>query len=245
MAILTESKIKKLLRTTELKETKYLVLEPGTVITPSAKEYLKDITIEYVEMTEESRAMNQEITLPTGELKIDERLDSKGIQELLIYKDANGQEIWKSQLIYQFKIKIDLIISRILTLQKKSQHVDDIELIESLNRILMIIKTIPIDALALDKMEMVEEIVKIVEDKRPYAMSLYPESIFIPDYKEEECVIALFELHAYLQELEHFIAKEMKDSLRFENYINYISIMTVLREYSWILMIQSKENSIE
>ncbi|WP_353097287.1 hypothetical protein [Tissierella praeacuta] len=242
MAILTESKIKKLFRTTRLKETKSLVLEPGTIITPSAKEYLKDITIEYMEIPETSETKNQEATFPMTQLKVSE---PKNIQEVLIYDNGKGQKMWRSHLTYQFKIKIDIIISRILTLQKKSHHIGKIELVEALNTILIVVKTISMEILASDKLDLVQEIERLLEDKKPYVASLYPEDSFIPTYKDEECVIALFELHSYLRELEHFIAKEMKEILTFEDYINCISTLTILKDYCWILMVQSKENSVE
>lgn len=238
MAVLTESKIKKLLRRTELKETKSLVLEPGTVITPSAKEYLKDITIRYMKVAEACEIENQETRLPRKESKIDKIRNEKGIQEVLIYKDGNGKEMWKNQSTYQFKTKIDIIISRILILQKKSQHMGNMELVEGLNNILMVFKSISIEK----KLELVEEIESLLKEKNPYSVSSYLQDSFIPTYKDEEYIIALFELHAHFKELEYFIANGMKESLSFENYINYMSIATILKEYCWILMVKFKEN---
>ena len=237
MAILTESKIKRLLRTTKLRETKFLVLEPGTVITPSAKEYLKDITIGYTEIPEAA--------IPITQLKVNEPNNPKSIQEVLIYNSENGQEALKSHLNYQFRIKIDIIISRILTLQKKSHHIGRMGLVEGLNTTLMLVKTISMETLASDKTDQVKEIEKLLEDKNPYLSGIYPEGSYIPTYKDEECVIALFELHAYLQELEHFIAKEMKESLAIDYYTNYIFIATILKDYCWILLVQLKENLLE
>ena len=49
MAVLTESKIRKLIKTPEVQASKRLVLEPGTIITPSAKSYLTNIKVEYRE----------------------------------------------------------------------------------------------------------------------------------------------------------------------------------------------------
>lgn len=242
MAILTESKIKKLLRTTKLKETKFLVIEPGTVITPSAREYLKDITIEYADIAETSEAKNQETTSPKTQLKINESKNTRNIHEDLICNNGSGQETWKNHLSYQFKIKIDITISRIVTLQKKSHNIGKMELVESLNTILMIVKAISIETLLSYRLELVQKIEKLLEEKKSYSVSLYPEGIFIPTYKDEDCVIALFELHAYLQELEYFIAKEMKEILKFEDYINYISIATSLKDYCWILIVQTKES---
>ncbi len=242
MAILTESKIKKLLRTTKLKETKFLVIEPGTVITPSAREYLKDITIEYADIAETSEAKNLERTSPKPQLTINESKNTRNIHEALICNNGSGQEIWKSHLSYQFKIKIDITISRIVTLQKKSHNIGKMELVESLNTILMIVKAISIETLLSYRLELVQKIEKLLEEKKSYSVSLYPEGIFIPTYKDEDCVIALFELHAYLQELEYFIAKEMKEILKFEDYINYISIANSLKDYCWILIVQTKES---
>ena len=211
MAILTESKIKRLLRTTNLKETKLLVLEPGTVITPSAKEYLKGITIEYMKKPEATSPMTQ----------------------------------WKSQLTYQFRIKINIAISHIVTLQKKSHDMGNTELVVALNTILMIVKTITMETLASYRLELVQEIEELLKDKKPYVDSIYPEDSYVPTYKDEECVIALFELHACLQDLEHFIAKEMKEGLKFEDYIKCISIATTLKDYCWVLMVQMIENSVK
>ncbi len=236
MAILTESKIKKLLRTTKLKETKFLILEPGTVITPSAKEYLKDIAIEYADTAETSETKNQETTSPKTQFKINESNNTRNIHEVLICNNGSGEEIWKSRLSYQFKIKIDITISCIVTLQKKSHNIGKIELVEALNTILMIVKAMSIETLLSYRLELIQKIEKFLEEKKSYNA---------PTYKDEECVIALFELHAYLQDLEHFIAKEMKEILKFEDYINYISIATSLKNYCWILMVQSKENSVE
>lgn len=241
MAILTESKIKRLLRTTKLKETKSLVLESGTIITPSAKEYLKDITIEYVKTPELSKTKDKETSLPIPESKTNGTNNIRSIRDVLIYKNSNGEEIWRGQSNYQFKIKIDLIISRILTLQKKGQYIGNMELIEALDTILMVLKAETIQ----NKLELVQEIEKLLESKNSYILNSYLENSFIPTYKDEECTIALFELHAYLQELEHFIAKEMNEILTFENYINYISIATALKEYCWLLIVQVKEESLK
>ncbi len=245
MAILTESKIKRLLRTTNLKETKVLVLEPGTVITPSAKEYLKDITIEYLKMPEATETKTQEATFPMPRLKAKEPPDAKNIQDVLIYINGNGQVMWKSHLTYQFGIKINITISHIVTLQKKSHCIGNTVLADALNTILMVVKTITMETLASYRLDLVQEIEKLLEDKKPYIDSKYPEGSFIPSYKDEECVIALFELHAYLQELEHFIAKEMKEGLKLEDYIKCISIATTLKDYCWVLMVQMKENSVK
>ncbi len=245
MAILTESKIKRLLRTTKLKETKILVLEPGTVITPSAKEYLKDITIEYMKIPEVSETKTQEAAFPMTQLKVNEPQSAKNIQDVLIYRNGNGQVMWKSHLTYQFKIKINIIISHIVALQKKSHCIGKTELVEALNTILMVVKTITMETLASYRLDLIQEVEKLLEDKKPYIDSLYPEGSFIPTYKDEECVIALFELHAYLQELEHFIAKEMKEDLKFEDYIKCISIAATLKDYCRALMVQMKENSVK
>lgn len=231
MAILTESKIKKLLRTTKLKETKFLILEPGTVITPSAKEYLRDITIEYMEIPEESEIENQEAAFPMSQLEVSE---AENIKE---------QKAWKSHLAYQGKF--DIIISHILTLQKKSHHIGKMELVGALNTILVIVQTMTMETLASDKLDLIQEIENWLEDKKSYVASLYPEGSFIPTYKDEEWVIDLFKLHGYLQELEHFISKEMKGFLKSEDYINCISIVTILKDYCWVLMVQSKENSVK
>ncbi len=211
MAILTESKIKRLLRTTNLKETKLLVLEPGTVITPSAKEYLKGITIEYMKIPEATSPMAQ----------------------------------WKSQLTYQFRIKINIAISHIVTLQKKSHDMGNTELVVALNTILMVVKTITMETLASYRLELVQEIEKLLKDKKPYVDSIYPEDSYIPTYKDEECVIALFELHAYLQDLEQFIAKEMMEGLKYEDYIKGISMAATLKDYCWVLMVQMIESSVK
>ncbi|HBC99661.1 MAG TPA: hypothetical protein DC053_10355 [Lachnoclostridium sp.] len=211
MAILTESKIKRLLRTTNLKETKLLVLEPGTVITPSAKEYLKGITIEYMKIPEATSPMAQ----------------------------------WKSQLTYQFRIKINIAISHIVTLQKKSHDMGNTELVVALNTILMVVKTLTMETLASYRLELIQDIEKLLKDKKPYVDSVYPEDSYVPTYKDEECVIALFELHAYLQDLEHFIAKEMKEGLKYEDYIKYISMAATLKDYCWVLMVQMIENSVK
>lgn len=245
MTILTESKIKKLLRTTKLKETKHLVLEPGTVITPSAKEYLKDITIEYRHISEEHESEKQEATFPMTQLKANESKDVKNIQEILMYRNGNGQEIWKSHLRYQLKAKADGIISHILTIQKKSHHMGKMELVEALNTILIVVKTISMETLSPQILNQIKEIERLSEDKKSYVASLYPEGFFMPTYQDEECVLALFELHGCLQGLEHFIAREMKEILIFEDYIHFVSIATILKDYCWILMVQSKEKSVE
>lgn len=211
MAILTESKIKRLLRTTNLKETKLLVLEPGTVITPSAKEYLKGITIEYMKIPEVTSPMAQ----------------------------------WKSQLTYQFRIKINIAISHIVTLQKKSHDMGNTELVVALNTILMVVKTLTMETLASYRLELIQDIEKLLKDKKPYVDSVYPEDSYVPTYKDEECVIALFELHAYLQDLEHFIAKEMKEGLKYEDYIKCISMAATLKDYCWFLMVQMIESSVK
>lgn len=248
MAILTEGSIKRLLRTTELKETKHLVLEPGTVITPSAKEYLKNISIEYAEIPGIEETKKEEAALPITpmlRLKENEPKVSKNIEEVLLFKSGNGQKMWKSHFAYQFKIKIDIATSHILSLQKRSYSIGKTELTEALNTILMLIKTMSRETLTSDKLNLVQEIDNLLEEKKPYFAGLYPEGSFIPTYKDEECAVALFEIYAYLEEIEHLIAKEMKEVLAFEDYINRISIAGILKDYCWILMVQSKENSKE
>lgn len=216
MAILTESNIKRLLRTTNLKETKYLVLDPGTVITPSAKEYLKDITIEYRKIPEASETKTQDAAFPMTH-----------------------------RLTYEFEMKINIAISHIVTLQKKSHDIGNTELVVALNTILMVVKTMTMETLASYRLELVQEIEKLLKDKKPYVDSIYPEESYVPTYKDEEYVIALFELHAYLQDLEHFIAKEMKEGLKYEDYIKGISMASTLKDYCWVLMVQMIESSVK
>ena len=122
------------------------------------------------------------------------------------------------------------------------------ELVGALNTILVIVQTMTMETLASDKLDLVQEIENWLEDKKVICCQFISERLpLFQPIKMKKWVIDLFKLHGYLQELEHFISKVMKDFLKSEDYINCISIVTILKDYCWVLMgtVKRKFSGIE
>ena len=65
MAVLTERHVRQLLKSTDYQQTKQLILEPGTIITPSAKSYLTNVVVVYQDERVDSVSQDVESIQPS------------------------------------------------------------------------------------------------------------------------------------------------------------------------------------
>lgn len=213
MAILTESKIRKLLKTTNLTSTKELVLEPGTIITPSAKSYLTDITIRFQdEIVEEEPAVELPIQVkPTTEPK-------------------------ENRISKAWRVEVDQVIVSIIQKQKVFHQQNKAVQVAELAVVLNILTD-------LRKMNTAEnyEIAKTFEQTLREVQDKYPKATFIPSYDANEGSLHFYECYVQLRALELAAHKQLGDYLLEEELTQLASHCRLLIDYAWLLMAQQLE----
>lgn len=103
MAILTEDAVRKLMKTTEMQETKVVEVEKGTIITPSARSFLSDHQIKLYEIPE--CVMKKELT-PLNEEELTQA--SQTMATPFLYKTLTGGQFIEKP-IYMSVLKENII----------------------------------------------------------------------------------------------------------------------------------------
>lgn len=234
MAILTESTIRKLLRTTDLKKTKVLNLEPGTIITPSAKSYLNDITIVYQDLLEE---VTEEAL---GDFVVDTELSKKDSSKT---HNRKGQEVVYPHFTLSWCVKLEKLLSTVLLGQQLSQTEGKVSLTEELDILLTILH----DFRGLVFCENYWEKSHINEEKFEEQFEKvneqFPLGTFLPKYTDGEVVLMLYSLYADVRELELHASSCFQMYLLFDEYCSLIERCRFMAEYVWFLMINQIEGN--
>ncbi|UJF15311.1 hypothetical protein LZ578_10085 [Jeotgalibaca sp. MA1X17-3] len=232
MAILTESTIRKLLRTTDLKQTKVLHLEPGTIITPSAKSYLNDITVIYRNLLEEVEGSAHE-TID----QIDTTKDS------LKSYNRQGQEVAHNHFTLSWNIKLEKLLSTVLFGQQLSHTKKEIQLTAELDTIVTVLE----DFRRLIFYENYWEKCHIDEEKFGKQFDKIKEQFspgtFIPKYTDGEVVLMLYGLYTDVRELELYASSCFQNYLLFDDYCGLVERCRFMAEYIWSLMINRIEGN--
>lgn len=233
MAILTESTIRKLLRTTDLKQTKILYLEPGTIITPSAKSYLNEIKIVYRNLLKEGEepARNS-----VGEIESAKKDPLKSF-------NRQGQEVTYNHFTLSWSIKVEKMMSTVLLGQQLSHSKKEIQLTAELDTIVTVLQ----DFRRLMFRENYWEKCHIDEDKFEEQLEKVKDQFspgsFIPKYTEGEVILMLYGLYTDIRELELQASSCFHNYLLFDEYCGLVERCRFMTEYVWSLMINRIEGN--
>lgn len=219
MAILTENNIRKLLRTTNLKETKVLVLEPGTIITPSAKSYLTDVKVIYEEQSD---------PVPV------EKAEEPVVCQAPIIRD---ESLLHPQFSLNWKIKVEQVIGEVLYAQQISLQQQNRGLITELDSVLNVLQ----DFRQLRFYENDSVHYQMDPGKYPQA-DFYSSDTFLPNYTDGEVALMVYRLYTQIRNLQ-VEASNFQTCLPFEEYYRLIKACRFLADYVWMLMIQEIEES--
>lgn len=235
MAILTESKIRKLLKTTDLKETKILRLEPGTIITPSAKGYLNDITVVYDDLPIEK----------TSSVSIEKEEPPKETLRANPFRIVNrlGQEVFATHYSLHWNVQVEKLISTILEGQHLGYTLQQTELIADMDNLLQILQDFRKFSFSEDYWErfhlreadFLQEVEQRNQHFSPYS--------FLPKYSDGEVVLMLYRLYTQVQELGLYGSTQLHMYLPYEAYGCLLERCHFLQEYVWVLMIRQVEGA--
>lgn len=215
MAILTESKIKKLLKTTDLKETKYLVLEPGTIITPSARGYLNGISIHYEEAVPVTH-QTEEPDLPIQVLPKTE------------YKENRISKKWR--------LEVDKLLNVTVQKQYEAYRQQKNEQVAELAVIVTILK----DLRNLD-VESAYTIAESFGSTVTEVQEQYPQMTFIPTYTAGEWALYFYDCVVQLRVLEVQADIQLRDYLLDTEFQKLNDHLRLLIDYAWLLMVKQHE----
>lgn len=230
MAILTESKIRKLLKTTDLKETKTLRLEPGTIITPSAKGYLNDITVIYGSQVEEPPT-------PASVEPVNNHTEQPSKNH---FRQINrlGHEVVHNHFSFQWNIKVEKVISTILEGQHVSYAHQQTGLIADLDNLLQMLQDFRKLVFRGNYWERFHIEEEAFEQEVEQRNQLFSQHSFIPKYSDGELVLMLYRLYIEVRELELHASSCLQPYLLYDEYCSLMEQFLFMKEYVWVLMIR-------
>lgn len=233
MAILTENKIRKLLRTTDLKATKILCLEPGTIITPAAKGYLNGVTVTYCEQVE--KPTESEIALGTHPSEVVTAV-SNPIPVSTRNEPAGNQITWS------WNIQVELLISEVLAGQQLSFKLKQDQLTQDLKPVLDVLR----DFRKLDFCNDYWSHYQVEKEKYSQEIAkretAYSPEDYIPSYSDEEAVM-IYQLYTKVRHLQITAYSCMQAYLLFDDFYCLLEGCRWMAEYLWILMIRKIEDN--
>lgn len=232
MAILTESKIRKLLRTTDLKESKVLILEPGTLITPSAKSYLNDVTIVYRNHSEVEEVAK--VMQPTSQPTI------ARINPLQI-TNQQGHEVAYNHVTFSWNVKIECLIGDVLVSQQLSHEKNKNTLPNDLAILLPILQAFRQLNFSEDNWSRYQNEKKTISPTSSMNKESFRPDNFIPAFTDGEVALFLYRLYTHVRMLEVDASSYLQSYLLFEEYCQLINGCRWMADYIWLLMIQELE----
>ena len=232
VTVLTESKIKKLLRTTDFKINKQLLLEEGTIITPSAKEYLNGISVTYreVPINQQLKSLNISDTADNLSQPLPSNLDNVGEFDINYY-----QVVWENH-IYS-------IISEIVYIQKTCNDENNVEVIKRLNDLI----TILLEFKDFHFKKANNLLLKVSEDKTTKEISISGSTssmdTIIPSYTDSKASVLLFRLYTQLNALHIYTADNFRRYFSMEDYKFMSGICFRLAEAALLISRQEVSNN--
>ena len=190
MGLLTESKIRDLLKTTNLKYSHELIIEQNTIITPAAKSYINEKRIHLI------RADVTELS-----------------NEPVIYSDKEGLLETKTKPIdfnlRYMQSKIDKLIIKATVLQKES--LKDEQLLSQLKAIINILKRVK-ETLGSNKaMNDLDEQIKQFYLEHTELITQFDTEGY-PDFTESYIILRLFEFYVDVQSICYELMIELDNS---------------------------------
>lgn len=242
MKVLTEAEIRTIIKKDQAKE---LVVKTGTIITPSAREYLneKKIQIKFSD-GEQSSEKGVKATQETVEETFIPKYISKYTGGYFEKKPEEMTQLYGNELVFKnhpsiiFRGKLDSLQSKILEVQVKADQNKSEKLVKDLQEILQYVRNIL-------KAEVIKQDVEEIclfglkeEDIRK--MSHFPKKYIgvehiLPDYKMGEIVIGLNAIRSGVRETElSSIILERKDIIMALNRLSsavYVMMCRHLKGY--------------
>lgn len=242
MKVLTEAEIRSITKRDQANE---LVVKKGTIITPSAREYLneKKIQIKFSD-GEQSPEKSVNATQETVEQTFIPKYTSKYTGGFFEKKPEEMTQLYGNELVFKnhpsiiFRGKLDSLQSKILEVQVKADQNKSEKLVKDLQEILQYVRNIL-------KAEVIKQDVEEIclfglkeEDIRK--MSHFPKKYIgvehiLPDYKMGEIVIGLNAIRSGVRETElSSIPLERKDIIMALNRLSsavYVMMCRHLKGY--------------
>lgn len=216
MAVLTESKIRKLIKTPEVQASKRLVLEPGTIITPSAKSYLTNIKVEY----RERETVFEEDTREDVPVKV-------------------AVSVRNNRATQQWHHVLDKLTSKLLFDQKYAASLKENDVLARLG---FLIETLQ-DYKKMDFLgnHYFEEDSLSLEVQN--WSETYSQESFIPTYLDEELVLRLHARYLDARELEIQGINSLRDYLLVEEFHALSRSCRAMANDIWLMMIRKIETN--
>ncbi len=219
MAVLTESKVRKLLKTSDFKASKCLVLEPGTIITPSARSYLTNIKIEY-------------------------RKEAEAIPEVNVAEEIQVQTskpVKNNRATQQWHLVLNQLTSKLLFDQNYLSSINENDIVAKLD---FLIQTLQ----AYKEMDFLRN-TYFEEDSLSLEVQnwneTYSQESFTPHYTNEEIVLRLYARYVDVRELEIQGTACLHDYLFIEEYHALIRSCRAMANDIWLTMVHKIEDNKE
>lgn len=243
MKVLTEAEIRSMIKRDQANE---LVVKTGTIITPSAREYLneKKIQIKFSDGEQELLKKDIKSTQEIEEEKFIPKYVSKYSGGYFDKKPEEMTQLYGNELVFKnhpsiiFRGKLDSLQSKILELQVKADQNKSEKLVKDLQDVLQYVRNILKAEVIKQDIEEISLFGLKEEDLRK--MSHFPMKYIgvehiLPDYKMGELVIGLNAIRSSVRETElSSIPLERKDIIMALNRLSsavYVMMCRHLKGY--------------
>jgi len=236
MPILTESKVKKLLKTTDMKKSKILLLESGTIITPAAKSYLTGIKVEFQEKEEEK----PKVEFPIPNETRHEHSTDRNVYPVVEQK----KELAQNHFTFVWNNHVECLISDFLSAQQVSFENQQKDLIPELDKMIQVLK----DFRKMDFCKNYWLKYGVDEEgfrKRREKESSYSPVTFIPSYSDGREVVMFYRLYTQVNSFQIHASKWLQPYLNSEEYFLMLEGCRWMADYIWSLMIGEKEKNVK
>jgi len=233
MAILTEETVRRLIKTTEIQETKVVEVEKGTIITPSARSFLSDhqIKLQEIPSCETNREDNQK-----NKAEVTGNQEVKIVQNPFLYKTLDGGQfvekpvhmsVLKGNIIVpndhpEIKLRgqLDMLHGEVLKVQLLASEAGFSDLIEEL--------------------ELIARCSQFMQESRLPSKLAYPSETevvtFSIDYQMGALVIALNQLRLMIEQTSLMAYESLKEADGTIKEVELLEVLTKLARFCWKLM---------
>jgi len=204
MKLLTESKIRELFRTTNLKYSKELTIEKNTIITPAAKSYLNDKRIKLIEANSSELQVHQ--------VHVEEsNKNTESLSENLLLNP-------KRMLV---AIKVDKLIVQAIILQKEC--LNNQKLLGKIGSLIAILSHVKHALVIEEELEVNKEDIEGFYQENINLLALF-ESDNYPDYTENYLTLRLFEFYIDIKTTiyELMVSDDRFQSYAWQKYLQWI-----------------------
>lgn len=230
MAILTEATVRKLIKTTEIQETKVVEVEKGTIITPSARSFLSDHQIKLQEMpkceTKEEFTQKNEA----------EQTGKKEAQNPFVYKTLDGGQFVEKP-VYMSILKGNTIVPNDHPEIKLRGQLDTLH--GEVLKVQLLASEAGFSDL-IEELELIARCSQFMQESRLPSKLAYPretEVVTFPiDYQMGALVIALNQLRLMIEQTSLMAYESLKEADGTIKEVELLEVLTKLARFCWKLM---------